>query len=183
MFGSKLIKNFLPFKARLQVYRSIFESHVNFAIIVWSVNNTAASKLGAIQQKALRYIFLKPRRSHVTTLLSAHNILKVDQLILSVRAKFIHNLRIGRLPDEFNDFVKMVDVNDDSVRNLRFSNFNYCLDKDKTSPKYSISKSWNSLPYNVKSEQPDDFLEELRKYFNHCNDEECHDGNCWLCVH
>ena len=183
MFGSKLIKNFLPFKARLQVYRSIFESHLNFATIVWSVNNTAASKLGAIQQKALRYIFLKPRRSHVTPLLSAHNILKVDQLILSVRAKFIHNLRIGRLPDEFNDFVKMVDVNDDSVRNLRFSNFNYCLDKDKTSPKYSISKSWNSLPYNVKSEQPDDFLEELRKYFNHCNDEECHDGNCWLCVH
>ena len=176
-------KNFLPFKARLQVYRSLFESHLNFATIVWSINRTAVSKLGSIQQKALRYIFLKPRQSHVTPLLSAHNILKIEQLILSVRAKFIHNLRIGRLPDEFNDFVKMVDVNDDSVRNLRFSNFNYCLDKDRTSPKYSISKSWNSLPYNVKSEQPDDFLEELRKYFNHCNAEECHNENCWLCGH
>ena len=29
-------KNFLPFKARLQVYRSIFESHLNFATVVWS---------------------------------------------------------------------------------------------------------------------------------------------------
>ena len=176
-------KNFLPFKARLQVYRSLFESHLNFATIVWSIDRTAVSKLGSIQQKALRYIFLKPRQSHVTPLLSAHNILKIEQLILSVRAKFIHNLRIGRLPDEFNDFVKMVDVNDDSVRNLRFSNFNYSLDKDRTSPKYSISKSWNSLPYNVKSEQPDDFLEELRKYFNHCNAEECQNENCWLCGH
>ena len=127
--------------------------------------------------------FLKPRQSHVTPLLSPHNILKVDQLITSVRAKFIHNLRIRRLPDQFDDFVKMIDVTDDGVRNLRFSNFNYCLDKDKTNPKYFISKSWNSLPYKLKSEQPDDFLEELRRYFNHCNDEECQSENCWLCGH
>ena len=176
-------KNFLPFKARLQVYRSLFESHLNFATIVWSVNRDAVTKLGSIQQKALRYIFLKPRQSHVTPLLSPHNILKVDQLITSVRAKFIHNLRIRRLPDQFDDFVKMIDVTDDGVRNLRFSNFNYCLDKDKTNPKYFISKSWNSLPYKLKSEQPDDFLEELRRYFNHCNDEECQSENCWLCGH
>ena len=123
----------------------------------------------AIQQKALRYVLLNPRRSHVTPLLSAHNILKVDQLIYSVRVKFVHNLRISRLPDDFNNFVKMIDMEDDSVRNLRFSNFNYYLDPDKSSPKYLICKSWNSLPYNLKSEQPDDFLEELRKYFNHCN--------------
>ena len=37
-----------------------------------------------------------------------------------------------------------------------FSNFNYYLDPDKSSPKYLICKSWNSLPYNLKSEQPDD---------------------------
>ena len=103
-------KNFLPFKARLQVYRSLFESHLNFATIVWSVNRDAVTKLGSIQQKALRYIFLKPRQSHVTPLLSPHNILKVDQLITSVRAKFIHNLRIRRLPDQFDDFVKMMIV-------------------------------------------------------------------------
>ena len=59
---------------------------------------------------------------HVTPLLSAHNLLKVDQLITSVRAKFIHNLRTGRLPDEFNDFVKMVNVYDENARNLRFAN-------------------------------------------------------------
>ena len=72
----------------------------------------------AIQQKALRYVLLNPRRSHVTPLLSAHNILKVDQLIYSVRVKFVHNLRISRLPDDFNNFVKMIDMEDDSVRNL-----------------------------------------------------------------
>ena len=174
-------KNFLPFKARLQVYRSLFESHLNFASIVWSINPNAISKLGSIQQKALRYIFLKPRRSHVTPLLSAHNLLKVDQLITSVRAKFIQNLRTGRLPDEFNDFVKMVNVHDENARNLRFANFNYNLDTDKSSAKYFICKSWNSLPFNLKSEQPDDFLEELRQYFKVSNDEECQVEKCWLC--
>jgi len=176
-------KSFLPFKARLQVYRSLFECHLNFANIVWSINQKAVSKLGAIQQKALRYIFLKPRRSHVTPLLSKHNLLTVDQIIISVRAKFIQNLRTGRLPDEFTDFVKMVNMDDENVRNLRFANFNYHLDTDKSSPKYSICKSWNSLPYMLKSEQPDDFLEELKQYFNLCNDEECRVEKCWLCGH
>ena len=176
-------KSFLPFKARLQVYRSLFECHLNFANIVWSINQKAVSKLGAIQQKALRYIFLKPRRSHVTPLLSKHNLLTVDQIIISVRAKFIQNLRTGRLPDEFTDFVKMVNMDDENVRNLRFANFNYNLDTDKSSPKYSICKSWNSLPYMLKSEQPDDFLEELKQYFNLCNDEECRVEKCWLCGH
>ena len=176
-------KSFLPFKARLQVYRSLFESHLNYASIIWSVNHNAVAKLGAVQQKALRYIFLKPHRSHVTPLLSAHNILKVDQLVVSVRAKFIHNLRISRLPSEFNDFVKRVDVTDENVRNLRFCNFNYCLDPDKTSQKYSITKSWNNLPFDLKSTQPDDFLEELRKYFNYSNDQTCQNVNCWLCEH
>ena len=109
--------------------------------------------------------------------------MKVDQLITSVRAKFIQNLRTGRLPDEFNDFVKMVNVHDENARNLRFANFNYNLDTDKSSAKYSICKSWNGLPFNLKSEQPDDFLEELRQYFNVSNDEECQVEKCWLCGH
>ena len=119
----------------------------------------------------------------ITPLLSAHNLLKVDQLITSVRAKFIHNLRTGRLPDEFNDFVKMINVDDENVRSLRFANFNFNLNNDKSSAKYSISKSWNSLPYNLKSEQPDEFLEELKQYFNISNDEECQVEKCWLCGH
>ena len=141
-------KNFLPFKARLQVYRSLFESHLNFATIVWSVNRDAVTKLGSIQQKALRYIFLKPRQSHVTPLLSLHNILKVDQLITSVRAKFIHNLRIRRLPDQF---VKMIDVTDDGVHNLRFSNFNYCF---VTFSKLLNKTDFDSVLHDLESTNP-----------------------------
>ena len=66
-------------------------------------------------------------------------------------------------------------------RNLRFSNFNYCLDTDVSSPKYSICKSWNSLPFEIKSTQPDEFLDTLRNYFNSCNDKVCQMENCWLC--
>ena len=107
--------------------------------------------------------------------------MKVDQLIISVRAKFIHNLRILKLPAEFNGFVSMVDTNDENFRNLRLSNFNYCLDTDVSSPKYSICKSWNSLPFEIKSTQPDEFLDTLRNYFNSCNDKVCQIENCWLC--
>ena len=174
-------KNVLPFKARLLVYRSIFESHLNFATVVWSTNRDSVSKLGPIQQKALRSVFLQPYRSHIAPFLSSYNIMKVDQLIVSVRAKFIHNLRILKLPAEFNGFVSKVDTNDGNFRNLRFCNFNYCLDTDVSSPKYSICKSWNSLPFEIKSTQPDEFLDTLRNYFNSCNDKLCQIENCWLC--
>jgi hypothetical protein len=174
-------KSFLPFKARLQAYRSIFESHLNFATIVWSVNKTAIGKLGPIQQKALRSVFLQPYRSHVKQFLSSYNILKVEQIIISIRAKFIHNLRKGKLPADFLNFITMVDTNDYNVRSSRFSSYNCCLISDKTSPKYLISQSWNSLPFDVKSEKPEHFLEKLRKYFNSCNDEVCQIEHCWLC--
>ena len=59
-------KSFLPFRAQLQVYRSIFESHLNFAAIVWLTSKNALSRLNPVQQKALRSVFLLPRRSHAT---------------------------------------------------------------------------------------------------------------------
>ena len=174
-------KSFLPFKARLQVYRSIFESHLNFAAIVWSISKSTVSKLNSVQQKALRSVFLLPRRSHVSQNLSKFNILKVEQIITSIRAKFVHNLRVRKLPSEFRDFVTMVDFHDGNVRPSRFSPYNYHLIKDKTNPRYHISHSWNSLPFLIKAAQPDDFLEDLRCHLNSCNDEPCTADKCWFC--
>ena len=174
-------KSFLPFKARLQVYRSIFESHLNFATVVWSTNENSISKLNPVQQKALKSVFLLPYKSHVTPRLPASNIMKVDQIITSVRAKFVHNLRKGRLPTEFNSFASMVSLNDDDNRSTRFSMFNLKQINDKTTPKYHIIRSWNNLPFEVKSSQPDDFLEELKLYFNTYNEQPCHIERCWLC--
>ena len=59
--------------------------------------------------------------TYVSQNLSKFNILSVEQLITSIRAKFIHNLRIGRLPGEFKNFATMVDFNDQDVRQSRFS--------------------------------------------------------------
>jgi hypothetical protein len=174
-------KSFLPFKSRLQVYRSIFESHLNFATIAWSGNKNLIGKISSIQNRALKSVFLQPYRSHVTPLLSAHNIMKVDQIVTSIRVKFIHNLRLGRLPIEFSDFVTRVNTNDENIRMSRFSSFNYCLPPDTLSPKYSIAKSWNSLPFDIKSEQPDKFLSALKQFFNLCNDKPCNIDQCWLC--
>ena len=163
-------KTLLPFKARLQVYRSIFESHLNFATNVWSTNKNALSKLAPIQQKALKSVFLQPYRSHVTPLLPALNLLKREQLITAVRVKFVHNLRLRKLPTEFNNFVTIVNTNDDNTRASRFSFYDFTLIIDKSNPKYHISKSWNSLPFNLKSQEPQLFLGALQKYFNSSNE-------------
>ena len=173
--------HFCLLKSRLQVYRSIFESHLNFASIVWSVSKNTISRLNSVQQKALRSVFLQPRRSHVSQNLSKFNILRVEQLITSTRAKFIHNLRIGKLPGEFKNFVTMVDFNDQDVRQSRFSPFNYHQIRDRTNPRYHIVNSRNNLPFLLKASQPDDFLDDLRDHFNKCNDQPSSTENCWLC--
>ena len=148
---------------------------------MWSTSKNTVSKLSPIQQKALRSVFILPRRSHVSQRLSEFNILKVEQIIISVRAKFIHNLRILKLPSEFKDFVSMVDFHNEIVRSSRFSPFNYHQIKDKTNPRYHICNSWNNLPFMVKASQPDDFLEDLRCHFNSCNDQSCTIDKCWVC--
>ena len=96
-------------------------------------------------------------------------------------AQFIHNLRTGKLPGEFKNFVTMVDFNDQDVRQSRFSPFNYHQIRDRTNPRYHIVNSWNNLPFLLKASQPDDFLEDLRDHFNKCNDQPCSIENCWLC--
>ena len=174
-------KSFLPSKSQLQVYRSIFESHLNFATIAWSGNKNLIGKLSSIQNKALKSVFLLPYRSHVTPLLSAHNLMKVDQIVTSIRVKFINNLRTGRLPLEFSSFATMVNTNDENIRMSRFSSYNYCLISDISSPKYHIAKAWNSLPFDLKSAQPKNFLTALKQYFNSCNDKPCSIDQCWLC--
>ena len=52
--------------------------------------------------------------------------MKVEQIITSIRVKFIHNLRLGRLPIEFSDFVT---ANNENIRMSQFSTFNYILTK------------------------------------------------------
>ena len=55
-------KFFLPVKARLQVCRSIFESHLKFAAIVWSTSKNAVSLTESTEVS----ISLEPRQSHVS---------------------------------------------------------------------------------------------------------------------
>ena len=136
-------------------------SGVIFRQVVWSVNENAVSKLNPVQQKALKSVFLLPFKSHVTPRLPACNIMKVEQIITSVRAKFINNLRKGKLPTEFASFASSVDLDEENIRSTRFSMFNLKQVNDKTSPKYHVIQSWNNLPFKVKSSQPDDFLEDL----------------------
>ena len=168
-------------KSHLRKAHQVGLSEVGLPDILWSVSKNTIRRLNSVQQKALRSVFLQPRRSHVSQNLSKFNILRVEQLITSIRAKFIHNLRIGKLPGEFKNFVTMVDFNDEDVRQSRFSPFNYHQMRDRTNPRYHIVKSWNNLPFLLKASQPDDFLEDLRDHFNKCNDQPCSTENCWLC--
>ena len=69
------------------------------------------------------------------------------KIITSIRAKFIHSLRIQKCPSEFRNFVTMVDFHDENYRPSSFSPFNYHLVKGKTNPRYHISNSWKNLPF------------------------------------
>ena len=107
--------------------------------------------------------------------------MREEQLITSIRAKFIHNLGIGKLPGEFKNYVIMDNFNDEDVRQSRFSPFNCHQMRDRTNTRYHIVNSWNDLPCLLKASQPDDFIEDLRDHFNLCNDQPCSIENCWLC--
>ena len=108
-------------------------------------------------------------------------LLQISDSITYLAKINIHNLRKGRLPAEFDSFAALANLDEENFRSSRFSMFNFSQGQDKTNPKYQIIKTWNNLPFEVKSAQPDDFLDQLKLHFKTCNKQPSQIDGCWLC--
>ena len=58
------IRNYVNFNTLKSIYFAIFDSHINYANLIWGQNLNSAFRIVTLQKKAIRIINNHPRNSH-----------------------------------------------------------------------------------------------------------------------
>ena len=76
------IRNFVNVITLKTVYYAIFDSHINYANVVWFQHFNTVNKVFILQKKALRIVsFQLPRDCHSSLLFKKHNLLKFEDKV------------------------------------------------------------------------------------------------------
>ena len=141
------VKHFIPLEARLNLYNSLFKSHIEYGLIAWGCGPVSSlNKITNLQKSAIRHVSKSLFNSHSDPLLKKLKILKFYDLTRMLRAGFIQQYILGKLPPAFeNTFTKISNFS----RTREFYLPLVSQIKLKNSPTYSLLHTWNkqiSLP-------------------------------------
>ena len=105
------LRYYAPFKTCLQVYYSLFYSHLIYGCIVWGLTSKEnISKIEVLQRKCLRIMTFSDFRSHTNGMFVEHKILKVREVIKLQQLQFMYSFIDKSLP---SDFSKLFNLNDE----------------------------------------------------------------------
>ena len=83
------IRNYVNFNTLKSIYFAIFDSHINYANLIWGQNINSAFRNVTLQKKAIRIINNQLRNGHSSLLFKKSNILKFEDKIL-INIIYIH---------------------------------------------------------------------------------------------
>ena len=139
-----LINKYLPLQARLQIYHSFFQSHVNYCSLVWGFSSKSnLDKLFTNQKKGLRavipgFINFKYKDGnipgHTKSKFSEYKILSIHNKIALNAIIFMHKINIypSLLPQSIRDTIsvdsQVAGSTHESCENWlkRYNNSHYC---------------------------------------------------------
>ena len=83
------IRNYVNFNTLKSIYFAIFDSHINYANLIWGQNINSGFRIVTLQKKAIIIINNQPSNSHSSLLFKKSNILKFEDKILINNIIFI----------------------------------------------------------------------------------------------
>ena len=109
-FAINSTKHFMPLQIRKTLYHTIFESHINFGILLLGcAKSKILKKVENLQKKCIRNVFLSKYKSHSQPIFKELSILNFKDKITMIRSEFMNQYRNGKLPKsfkyKFTDFV------------------------------------------------------------------------------
>ena len=75
------IRNFVNLNTLKTLYYAIFDTHINYANVIWAQNFNAVNRVSILQKKVLRTIIFQPRDCHSSPLFKKQNLLKFEDKI------------------------------------------------------------------------------------------------------
>ena len=96
-----IIRNYVNKHTLRTIYFAIFDSHINYANLIWGHNVNTVSRIVILQKKALRIMNFQSRDSHSSPLFKSNHILKLEDKILIENILFINKSFNNLLPTIF----------------------------------------------------------------------------------
>ena len=187
-FAVNSTKNFLPLKIRKTIYYSLFDSHLNYANLLWGC---AASKqlkrIESLQKKCIRNVANMPYKAHTEPIFKVLGVLNLHDKLIFNRSLFMHKYRNQKLPISFQNM--FADIPEDNMQ-TRHNDYNY-LNKPaiktymESFPTKKLISSWNMLGIDFKATADQiefkNLLSEslISKY---TDETQCTDKNCYNCA-
>ena len=150
------LRNFVPQKILLLLYKSLIQPHLMYGIEVWgSTYKTNLNCVFLTKKMAMRAITFSPRGTHSEPLFQKLKNLNVYKLHFLAVSTFIYDLLHENLPHSLTEYCQVTD------HNYATRSKDHCqlyLPKCKTTHgQFSISflgvKFWNSIPYDIKGKR------------------------------
>ena len=186
MYALAVARENLPFKVALNVYRSLYESHIIYACAIWgSAHPKVLQPIFAHHTKAVKLLFGLPRASHLSQTLHQFKILKPEQIIMREHIKLVHSYRMKRLPQPLSGILKPVEsgmetrLNRNSEHNIMVPGPSVIAGRHF--PAYKLAKAWNNLPISLKSTALHEFEASFAAHTANLNDKACEKSNCPIC--
>ena len=103
------IRHYVDFDTLKMVYYGIFSSILMYGSLIWGQHNRIVKRLQIIQNKAIRFMTFKPKRTSATPLFKLAGILNLRDYITQQNCLFAHDCLNGNLPRPLlDDRIKFV---------------------------------------------------------------------------
>ena len=168
--GSKLTR-----ELKIQLVHSCVLSHLDYCnSVLGSISELQLHKLQKVQNSAVRFIYGftgKQRSTHLKPYLKELHFLPVRQRIMYKIALLVFKCLNGMAPQYMCDMIKLRNPN--SYHTLRTDSDKYLLELcqtpnlKRTYGAFSVvaPKTWNELPYSIRSEMELNSFKKLLKTF------------------
>ena len=98
------VRDFVNANILKSIYYALFESHINYACIIWGQNISTINRLYILQKKALRIINFKERNAHSSPLFHYSKIINIAYKVKIENCLFINKYTNNELPSVFTNW-------------------------------------------------------------------------------
>ena len=181
--SSKLVS----LKVRKLIYRSLVESHIRFASIIYGASNSnLISDIRVLQRKAIRIVAKAKYNAHTSELFKEYSFLKFDDIVHLNQTIFVRQFKNKQLPTSFLNFFQDLPLSQQIYRDHDYNLKPKQVNKTFLShyPTVKMIRAWNQNDLLIKSEGE---VTDLKEYFMmhklNSYESECLEVNCYICNH
>ena len=186
-FALNSSKNFLPLKIRKNIYYSLFDSHLNYANLLWGcANNKQLKKIETLQKKCVRNVANVSYTAHTEPIFKRLGILNLHDKIIFNRSLFVHQYKNKKLPISFDNMFSDIPPENVKTRHCDYNIENIPAVKSymENFPSKKLITNWNSLGLDFKATADENEFKLLlcENLFSRYSDEtKCTDTKCYNC--